>query len=265
MLWQQDDIQPGEIELFEILMDRFIAEAEAVNMLAPVEFGQAVQVLYRRATEQPAKSVDDAFFALSNTANDGLIDMLDQIAGHQTPVFDGQLLGEIQDFEFTVIENAIDIELQTKQVTVDNSVDGVGSVEALSHDGGLSNELEIMDLDLKADGVETNSESPSEIEFTESSDSFKVEELIVEESSQAPIIDEANIFAAMSDMVNAVNESRDSTEAIDASLEPEPEPEQTVESEIEAVSQKELAPDLVLEQADEPALELESEPLPISP
>lgn len=107
VLWQQGDVQPGDPAILETLMDRFIGHAESVNMLAPVEFGQQIQVLYRRAAELDPSVVRDDFFKLLNKANDCLIDMLDQIAGHQTPVFDAELYAEAEDFEFSVNDEAI--------------------------------------------------------------------------------------------------------------------------------------------------------------
>ncbi|MFA7554550.1 MAG: Hpt domain-containing protein [Spongiibacteraceae bacterium] len=102
VLWQQGDCESVSNHEFEALMDRFISHADSVNMLAPVDFGQAVQVFYQRAAANKGV-ITEEFFTLANAANDGLIDMLDQIAGHQTPVFDQQLLNHLQDFEFASI------------------------------------------------------------------------------------------------------------------------------------------------------------------
>lgn len=100
VLWQQGDAEPDDIAQLEQLMDRFISHAETVNMFAPIEFGQALYVVYRQAGEISSTAVPAEFFTLMNEANDCLVDMLDQIAGQQTPSYDEDLLNRVRDFEF---------------------------------------------------------------------------------------------------------------------------------------------------------------------
>lgn len=98
--WQRGELSENQYVAMEQLVDQFIEGAEAVNMLAPVELAQALQVLYRRAATVNPDKTGTQFFTLAAIGNDALIDMLDQIAGHQNPEFSTQLMAEIQDFEF---------------------------------------------------------------------------------------------------------------------------------------------------------------------
>ena len=99
--WQQTPLSSVQRELLVGSFGKLIDSAEAVNMAALADFGEAVHVLYRQAAafELPAKD----FFVLAEDANDALIDMLDQIAGHQNPVYDTDIFNRIEEFEFTDI------------------------------------------------------------------------------------------------------------------------------------------------------------------
>ncbi|MGK0499392.1 MAG: chemosensory pili system protein ChpA (sensor histidine kinase/response regulator) [Oceanicoccus sp.] len=161
VLWQQHDLELFELPQFAQLMYDFIDHAKAVNMHAVVEFSQAIQVLYRRAADC-GLDAGDAYFDLSNRANDGLIDMLDQIAGQQTPVYDDMLMVEIQDFEFDITDlpsSSDDTKLASVAITetpttdippatmaVDLPFEDEALLDALSDD--LLDEGEVFELDL---------------------------------------------------------------------------------------------------------------------
>lgn len=101
-LWQQGQLDAtGQVDLNSTL-EQFIEHADSVNMLALSELAHAMQALYRRAGARAVERTENSFFALAARGNDTLIDLLDQVAGHQTPSFDQQLLNAIQDYEFAI-------------------------------------------------------------------------------------------------------------------------------------------------------------------
>ena len=102
--WQESPLSTAQRELLVGSIGKLIDDAEAVNMAALADFGEAVHVLYRQAAAFELPEVD--FFELASLANDGLIDMLDQIAGHQNPAYDTDLFNRIEEFEF--VEAAVD-------------------------------------------------------------------------------------------------------------------------------------------------------------
>ncbi len=248
VLWQQGDVQPGEPALLESLMDRFISHAESVNMLAPVEFGQQVQVLYRHAAEQDPSAVKDDFFELSNRANDSLIDMLDQIAGHQTPVFDIEIYSEVEDFEFasvepeapvieTVVDGALDaepeVELDAASDFDEIMVDDDDLVEVLSEDSELLEDSEVVEIDLDA----TISMSVVDEELDEDS-------VEAQSNEEQAAVDDETIIAAMTGLAEAVAEIQEESEATEPEPEPEPEPESELilESISESIEEHEEEP-----------------------
>lgn len=95
----------------EELLERFVDRSEAVNMVPLAELGDALEVLYRHAARADRASISDRFFELASIANDTIVDMLDQIAGQQTPQFEPQLLTDIQDFEFAAATGVDEIEI----------------------------------------------------------------------------------------------------------------------------------------------------------
>lgn len=100
VLWQEGDFERSELEVFEALMNDFVRHAESVKLSAPVEFGNVLQAFYSRGSMHDEGHPGDAFFQLAERGNDCLIDMLDQIAGQQTPSFEKPLLNEIRAFTF---------------------------------------------------------------------------------------------------------------------------------------------------------------------
>ncbi len=103
--WLIDDLDSPQKKSLATSISTFVDHAERVNMIAPVELGQALQALYRQAADLP-RDPGKAFFSLAERANDGLIDMLDQVAGHQNPAYEPKLLAAIEEFEFPAIETA---------------------------------------------------------------------------------------------------------------------------------------------------------------
>jgi chemosensory pili system protein ChpA (sensor histidine kinase/response regulator) len=133
VLWQQNQATEEESHQLQGLMDNFIQHAASVNMLAPMELGEAIQAFYRRASEN-LSGVDGSFFTLANAANDGLIDMLDQIAGHQTPAMKVELFNRIQDYEFNQpVEISVPVDEQTASIE-SNILDQFAPVSLLDTD-----------------------------------------------------------------------------------------------------------------------------------
>jgi chemosensory pili system protein ChpA (sensor histidine kinase/response regulator) len=128
MLWQQGEINGDESDQLQLLVGRFVQNAVSVNMLAPIELGESLQAFYRRSSgvQQP---LDGSYFVLANEANDGLVDMLDQIAGHQIPVLNTDLYNRIEDYEFiTAVDDAELAGINSEQedsevVSIDNNID----------------------------------------------------------------------------------------------------------------------------------------------
>ncbi|EAW32858.1 sensor histidine kinase/response regulator [marine gamma proteobacterium HTCC2143] len=106
VLWQQGDYDLSELGHFQQSMNDFVKHAASVNMSGPVEFGKVLQIFYRRGAAQENGHPSDDFFRLAENGNDCLIDMLDQIAGQQTPTFNRPLLSDIENFQFLTVESA---------------------------------------------------------------------------------------------------------------------------------------------------------------
>ena len=97
--WREGGADAVDLMQFETTLAAVVEQAKTINMWAPAEFAEGLEVLYRIGAA--AQSSDTAFFALAERGNDALIDMLDQIAGHQQPQFSPPLLAEIRQFEIT--------------------------------------------------------------------------------------------------------------------------------------------------------------------
>ncbi|MFT7129676.1 MAG: chemosensory pili system protein ChpA (sensor histidine kinase/response regulator), partial [Gammaproteobacteria bacterium] len=78
---------------------RFVEHAIAVNLSAAAKMGSEVAHFYTRGAAHD--SVGEDFFSLALAANDALIDMLDQVAGHQNPTIDSKVFSDIQNFIFS--------------------------------------------------------------------------------------------------------------------------------------------------------------------
>lgn len=79
-------------------IEKFVERALAVNLSAPAEMATEVARFYAKGAA--CETVNSDFFLLAQAGNDALIDMLDQIAGHQNPVVDSTILSGIQYFQF---------------------------------------------------------------------------------------------------------------------------------------------------------------------
>ncbi|MEH6557825.1 MAG: Hpt domain-containing protein [Oceanicoccus sp.] len=173
VLWQQRDYDISELGQFEELMDSFVKHAESVNMSCPIEFGKVLQTFYSRGAEQEGGHPPDNFFRLAESGNDCLIDMLDQIAGQQTPSFSRALLSDIEGFQFAIVEPEVDDSVAEQLASIPEDIDDVSTdensvvdddyaalfnnfdggdlAEALSEDAELMAESAIVELDF--DGV----------------------------------------------------------------------------------------------------------------
>ncbi|WP_339670139.1 Hpt domain-containing protein [Dasania marina] len=121
--WPKDELSDGDYSQLLAQFARMIERGEAINMPAFVELAQAMQVLYRQAIDAGEKG--EAFCALASQGNDALIDMLDQIAGHQTPGFDEALLIEIEDFSMQAASPV------AEPVTVEIENDNESAIECI--------------------------------------------------------------------------------------------------------------------------------------
>jgi chemosensory pili system protein ChpA (sensor histidine kinase/response regulator) len=94
--WKMAEIteaqQQGILESFGNMIDK----GELINMSAFIELAQAMQIFYRQAIQ--AGESGEPFIELAAKSNDALIDMLDQVAGHQTPSYEQALLVEVEEF-----------------------------------------------------------------------------------------------------------------------------------------------------------------------
>lgn len=118
--WKAQDLPEDQRATLTENLEQFIAKAEAVNMHAPMELAEVMQALYRRGIQANTEP-DPSFFAVAAKGNDSLIDMLDQIAGHQAPTFDSALFHEIQEYELSDI--APETEATSEQETTEASID----------------------------------------------------------------------------------------------------------------------------------------------
>ena len=186
-------------------------------MLAAVELGEAMEVLYRRASKCSQK-MDDSFFALTNRANDSIIDLLDQIAGHQSPVMDMDLFNAIQDFEFeasTIVESTSLGAVEAEREDADSSdiiqsllnedgpsiaaseVDAEQSVPAIDIDEIEGEFFEVEDLEFEEAGIqlkdtdsgegtlETDEIEVSAEDFSEAEGLLETEDLQVQAATKA--------------------------------------------------------------------------------
>lgn len=211
VLWQQEGNGSEDAKHLEQLMSRFVEKANTVNMLAAVELGEAIEVLYRRASEYNQKT-DDGFFVLANKANDGIIDILDQIAGHQNPVMDAGLFNAIQDYEFEASEVAEQLSVQSAeaesgdaesneliQALLDgdgvsvvasggDTTQGVPDIDMDEIDGEF---FEVEDLDFAEAGIQLKDTNASEDSFT--ADEFEVSAEDLDDVGESLEIDAAQI------------------------------------------------------------------------
>lgn len=123
-MWQRGELSESQYMELEQRIDQFIEGAEAINMHAPVELAQALQALYRRAATVNPDKIGTQFFTLATIGNDALIDMLDQIAGHQAPKFSAQLMTEILDFKFENEAEADDDNYASAVLELDSTDNG---------------------------------------------------------------------------------------------------------------------------------------------
>lgn len=222
--WQRGELSDNQYMALEQLIDQFIDGAEAVNMHAPVELAQALQVLYRRAATVNPDKIGTQFFTLAAIGNDALIDMLDQIAGHQTPEFSVQLMAEIQDFEFEfeaqlepplLLDSASMVEAEIEFDTGDQDEEDLDSTLQMPIIGDIADDNEL-------DGIRE-----AMLEFAEavaeSADEDGLEDsLVLTEETNDSIDSEADIPVLDEPLVDA--------ELVQLS-EPEPEPEPESQSE----------------------------------
>jgi len=96
--WQENGSNSLELKHCEKEIIRFVDHAKSINMLALAELGAEVARFYARSVE--CEKLDDDFFQLALAGNDALIDMLDQIAGHQDPTVNTDVLSDLQNFQF---------------------------------------------------------------------------------------------------------------------------------------------------------------------
>lgn len=164
--WRANGISSQDVDVIDQHINSLIDQAETMNMIGLAEFGQALQAFYRCATT--IEELDESFFELADRGSDVLIDMLDQIAGHQNPEFDQQLLTQIQDFDFTACREANsfgDETLQHEAATPDDeyefSIDdhatgneeeaaGEDFVQLLSDDETLSSSDDVVEVDVES-------------------------------------------------------------------------------------------------------------------
>ena len=99
--WQTGGLAEQKKQAVVDSFAHMIEQGEPINVPAYIELAQAMQVFYRQALE--AGEQRQAFTDLAQQGNDALIDMLDQIAGHQVPAFDTSLLAEIEAFEIQTV------------------------------------------------------------------------------------------------------------------------------------------------------------------
>lgn len=215
-----------EFAAMEGLLERFIEQSESVNLLPVAELGEALEVLYRRASISGDGELNEAFYQLAGRGNDTLIDMLDQVAGQQTPTYDLQVLTDIQDFEFEPPE--LGIVAGEEELLLDASdMDSTQQMPVIS------------ESDLQEESVELSFDN-------EQAPTLEFEEL----SAQQEPDDEA-ITSVMSDFADAV-------------AEPEQTPEQLVSEDIPVEFSFETAEEEQA-QDDIPTLEFDSEEADISP
>lgn len=97
--WQQLGSADQAIPLIDQL-DQLVEQASAINLLTISEFGQELMALFRRGAEAEM-ALPEAFYALANQGLDALLDMLDQLAAQQEPVFDTALFERIDQFQLS--------------------------------------------------------------------------------------------------------------------------------------------------------------------
>ena len=175
VLWQQQGINDDEAQQIQHTTADFAKAAAEVSATAPQSLAEALRQLFQRAASQPRPQ--DDFFALTNRTNDSLLDMLDQMAGQQTPVFDSALFAQVESYQFPDAEERQTLEppLLADSLDADNEF-----VDLLSEDDALLAESDIIEIgesstilmpavDLEAaDGDETEASEPeAPIELTD--------------------------------------------------------------------------------------------------
>ena len=127
VLWQQGDYDLSELGHFQQSMNDFVKHADSVNMSDPVEFGKVLQIFYSHGAAQENGHPSDDFFRLAENGNDCLIDMLDQIAGQQTPSFNRPLRSDIENFQFPTVESAANDSTDEKLISPPAETNETGS------------------------------------------------------------------------------------------------------------------------------------------
>ncbi len=184
-LWSTDELPQAQLASLLENISGFVDRANKVNMDVPVELGELMVSFYGRAIATTDEQRTAAFYQLAEAGNDALIDMLDQIAGHQTPSFDRQLFDTLQMFEF-----------EPAQVPADETeVEVLGDV--------LDEVFDAEDVPV-LDRVEGLDEQPAEFELPEQS-------VVAEDTVTEPGLDVA-------EPIDAVDESEPPELADDTAL-----------------------------------------------
>ena len=238
---QQAPINLEDIEQIERRLEEFVDHAESVSLLPLIEIGQPLSALYRSVADARAENLKPEFFDLCFRANDSIIDMLDQVAGQQTPQFDATLLAEIEEFELpggegesidipvlvdtadfadddgddiTVVLDADELE-NTLQMAAVKDEDGIESsfIDALANDEELA-DTDAVDVDLEqiAETV-SNFTAVNEADLLDATSP----ELADESDDSEVVATESEEIAteAMNDFVEAIAESELDNDIVD--------------------------------------------------
>jgi chemosensory pili system protein ChpA (sensor histidine kinase/response regulator) len=243
--WKQGELSSDDCAMLANKVRQFVVSAETVNMSAPVELGEAMQALYRRANDE-ASMLPDTFFSLAEKGNDTLIDLLDQIAGHQDPDFDLGFLADIREYEFStdpISDEDIIISLdedgsEEGEIILDFGTGDVPDLMEALTDAGYDIESNVDDaVELNEEnGIEINSEDDSleETSVDDNSAEYSHSEEVKEELR--------DIVGIMTEMVEAIAEpieKPNAAEEVTELIEPEPETEKADTAEAVSITEQE--------------------------
>ena len=151
-LWHSGKTCVDDIELIQKSINQIIDQAERVNMISLAEFAQAMQALYRCGANYNDGQMSEDFFELAEKGGDALIDMLDQIAGHQSPKYDKALFEQIQDYEFVQIAktDSAEADIQSQSdITNGSSTEEDNLVTLLSQDSEFFDGADVVEVDFE--------------------------------------------------------------------------------------------------------------------
>lgn len=189
-LWHKAELEPSQLPSLLQNVVGFVEEARKVNMDAPIELGELMVTFYDRAIGTSNEQRSASFYELAEAGNDALIDMLDQIAGHQTPAFEQSLFDQIETFEFEAAAAAVEEQDDTPVTEMDIPVlEIVEPVSSLPED--IEAELEDISFELE-ETPEPAEEEPVELEVIEETLAEQPVEIETEAPAYEPSDDEVD-------------------------------------------------------------------------